>query len=103
MWFTPIGNAGFGNAIYVFIVLELFFLASTCSGGPYEDLLPEIARNHRDRMSGVGWKFYFGILGAILGLVVTGIVKEAFGFKVMGVIVAVFGLSFRHLGLMCVW
>ena len=87
----------------MFILLELFFLAATLSGGPYEALLPEIARSHQDRMSMVAWQFYFGILGAVLGLVLSGFIKDAFDFRVMGMTVAVFGLVFRYVGLRGVW
>lgn len=103
LWFTPGGAASVSNAVYIFVVLELFFLASTLSGGPYEALLPEIARSHRDRMSVVAWQFYFGILGAVLGLVLTGFMKDAFDFRVMGVTVALFGLAFRFIGLSGIW
>ncbi len=103
LWLLPSGDAGFANVLYIFIVLELFFLANTLSGGPYEALLPEVARSHRDRMSIVAWQFYFGILGAVLGLVLTGFLKDAFDFKVMGAIVAGFGLLFRYVGLGGIW
>ncbi|PKB64166.1 MAG: hypothetical protein BZY80_03620 [SAR202 cluster bacterium Io17-Chloro-G2] len=103
LWFTPGGQAGLANAVYLFVVLELFFLASTLSSGPYEALLPEIARSHRDRMSVVAWQFYFGVLGAALGLVLTGYLKDIFDFRVMGVTVASFGLAFRFLGLSGIW
>ena len=103
LWITPWGSGSLANAVYIFIILELFFLSNTFSGGPYESLLPEIARSHRDRMSVVAWQFYFGILGAALGLVLTGLIKDAYGFKVMGAIIAVSGLSFRYFGLAGVW
>ena len=103
LWLLPSGDAGLVNVLYIFIVLELFFLANTLSGGPYEALLPEVARSHRDRMSIVAWQFYFGILGAVLGLVLTGFLKDAFDFKVMGAIVAGFGLLFRYVGLGGIW
>jgi GPH family glycoside/pentoside/hexuronide:cation symporter len=103
LWLSPGGDASAVNAVYIFVVLELFFLANTLSGGPYESLLPEIARSHRDRMTIVAYQFYFGILGAVLGLVLTGIVHDALGFKVMGMGVAVFGLAFRYLGMFGVW
>ena len=54
LWLSPAGDSNWANALYLFIVLELFFLGSTLSGGPYESLLPEIAPSHRDRMSVVG-------------------------------------------------
>ena len=103
LWLMPASGASFANAIYIFVILELFFLSNTLSGGPYEALLPEIARGHRDRMSIVAWQFYFGILGAVLGLVISGLIQDAFGFKLMGAVVAVSGLAFRYVGLRGVW
>ena len=82
LWQLPVGEASFANAVYVFVVLELFFLAVTFSGGPYEALLPEVAQSHTDRMSVVAWQFYFGILGAVLGLVVSDFLKDVFDFRV---------------------
>ncbi len=103
LWFSPVEGASFVNAIWVFVILELFFLSNTMSIGPYESLLPEVAKTHRDRMSIVAWQFYFGILGAVLGLVLSGVVQDTWGFKVMGVLVGVLGLSFRFLGVAGVW
>jgi glycoside/pentoside/hexuronide:cation symporter, GPH family len=103
LWLMPSSDASVINAVYVFLVLELFFLALTLSGSPYDALLPEIARTHRDRMSIVAWQFYFAILGSALGLVASGLVKDAFDFKVMGAFIAGLGLLFRYLGLAGVW
>ena len=103
LWMTPSGDASFANAIYLYIILELFFLGATLSGGPYEALIPEIARTHEDRLSIVGWQFYFGILGAVLGLVFSGLIKDAAGFVAMGVIIATFGLVFRYVGVGGIW
>jgi len=103
LWITPVGGASLVNAVYIFVILELFFLSNTLSGGPYESLLPEVARSHIDRMSIVGWQFYFGILGAALGLTLTGVIQDAFGFQVMGLVIAGSGLVFRYLGLRGVW
>ena len=100
---TPSGDASFASAIYLFVILELFFLASTFSSGPYEALIPEISHTHEERLNIVGWQFYFGILGGVLGLVATGLVKDAAGFMVMGVAIAILGISFRYLGLAGVW
>ncbi len=103
LWFLPSDGASLANALYTFVILELFFLSNTLSGGPYESLLPEISRSHRDRMSIVGWQFYFGILGAILGLTLTGLIQDHLGFKAMGLVVGGSGLAFRYLGLAGVW
>ena len=103
LWLNPTGEASYANAIYLFVILELFFLANTISGGPYESLLPEIARSHRDRMSMVAFQFYFGILGALLGLVFSGLIKDTFGFAAMGAMFAAVALGSRYLGLFGVW
>ena len=103
LWFTPVEGVSFVNALWVFVILELFFLSNTASIGPYESLLPEVAKTHRDRMSIVAWQFYFGILGAALGLVLTGVVQDTWGFKVMGILIGVFGLGFRFLGVAGIW
>ena len=98
LWLTPGGDSSYLNAIYLFIVLELFFFATTITGGPYEALLPEIAPGHRDRMSIVAWQFYFGIAGAVAGLVLSGLIKDQVGFFAMGAIFAAAGprLSLRR-------
>ena len=103
LWHTPAEGASFVNAIWVFVILELFFLSNSMSIGPYESLLPEIAKGHRDRMSIVAWQFYFGVLGAVLGLVVSGVVQDTWGFQVMGVMVGALGLGFRFLGVAGIW
>jgi len=103
LWFTPGGDAGVVSAVYVFLVVELFFLANTFSAGPYEAILPEIARSHHDRMSLVAWQLYFGLIGVVLGLGLSGIVKDVFDFKVMGITAAVFGIVFRYVGLWGIW
>ena len=103
IWLNPTDNASVSNAVYLFVILELFFLAATLSGGPYEALIPEIARSHRDRLSIVAWQFYFGIAGALLGLVLSGFLKDAFGFFAMGAIFAGCAFLFRYLGLRGVW
>src|SRR6266516_6894533 len=42
--FTPPAHASNAvTAVYVFFILELFFLFGTIAGGPYEALLPELA------------------------------------------------------------
>ena len=103
LWLTPSGNASYVNAVYLFIILELFFLANTLSGGPYESLLPEIARSHKDRMSIVAWQFYFGVFGALLGLVLSGLIKDTFGFFTMGAIFAACAVAFRYVGVSGIW
>jgi GPH family glycoside/pentoside/hexuronide:cation symporter len=100
-WTPPDGAV----AAAVYIALIVFFqrIAGTLSGGPMEALLPEIARTPASRVSNVAWQFVFGALGAVVGLVATGVIKDVWGFAVMGAIVAVIALVSRYIGLAGVW
>ncbi|HSI98220.1 MAG TPA: MFS transporter [Gaiellaceae bacterium] len=101
--FTPPSSAGAATAAYLFIVLELYYLAATLSGGPYEALLAEIAPSSAERVSITWMKIYFGAAGAGLGLVASGLVKDRFGFTAMAALVAIVALTFRYVGLAGVW
>ena len=103
VWFLPNEGASLWNAIYFVIVLELFFIAATMSSGALEALVPEVTRGAADRMNLVGLIFVFAIFGAGLGLAGSGAMVDAFGFQVVGTILAVIGLVFRYLSLAAVW
>lgn len=101
--FTPPDAGTVSTAAYLFLTLELFFLFSTLSGGPYEALLPEIAPRSRDRVDIAGIRVYVGALGAVVGLVGSDLVKDAFGFQVMALAIAGLALVTRYVGLAGVW
>ncbi len=101
--FTPPTSSSAATAAYLFIVLELYFVSATLSGGPYEALLPEIARESSERVTITGMRVYFGAAGAAVGLVLSGLVVDAYGYAAMAVMVGVLALSFRYLGLAGVW
>jgi GPH family glycoside/pentoside/hexuronide:cation symporter len=101
--FSPPVAGTAGTAIYLFVVLELFFLFSTLSGGPYEALLPEIARTSRDRVSLVATRVYFGIAGGAIGLVASGLIVDRLGFQAMAIVMAALLLLGRYAGLAGVW
>ena len=54
-------------------------------------------------MSIVAWQFYFGIAGAVAGLVLSGLIKDQVGFFAMGAIFAALALGSRYAGLGGVW
>jgi GPH family glycoside/pentoside/hexuronide:cation symporter len=102
--FTPPTHSGTTlTALYLFMVLELYSIFSTLSGGPYESLFPEIARSTADRISVVGLKVYFGAAGAAAGLVVSGLLVDRFGFKVMALVLAGLALVCRYVGMVGIW
>jgi GPH family glycoside/pentoside/hexuronide:cation symporter len=100
-WTPPDGHAA--AAAYIALIIFAQRIAGTLSGGPMEALLPEIARTPASRVENVGWQFVFGSLGAVVGLVATGLIKDAYGFVAMGAIVAIIAVLSRYLGLFGVW
>ena len=103
VWFLPNEEASLWNAIYFVVVLELFFIAATMSSGALEALVPEVTRGAADRMNLVGLIFVFAVFGAGLGLAGSGALVDAYGYQVVGVILAVIGLVFRYMSLAAIW
>ncbi|HUF02163.1 MAG TPA: MFS transporter [Gaiellaceae bacterium] len=101
--FTPPTSSTAAAAAYLFIVLELYFLASTLSGGPYEALLAEITPRSDERVRITGMRVYFGAAGAGLGLVGSGLLIDSFGYAAMAATIAIIALTFRYLGIAGVW
>ena len=88
LWTPPVGHESLWNGLYLFVLLEAFFLANTLVGGPYEALLPEIASSSRERVSISVWKVLFGAIGAGLVLLLGGPLIAAWGFAGMGLFMA---------------
>jgi glycoside/pentoside/hexuronide:cation symporter, GPH family len=101
--FTPPTSSAAATAAYLFIVLELYFLSATLSGGPYEALLPEIAPSSDERLQITGMRVYFGAAGAALGLIGSGLLVDTAGYAAMAAMVAIVALTFRYIGLAGVW
>ena len=101
--FTPPESSAAAAGAYLFIVLELYFVASTLSGGPYEALLPEISKTSGERVQITGIRVYFGAAGAGLGLVVSGLLVDSAGYVAMAVLMAIVALTLRYTGAAGVW
>jgi glycoside/pentoside/hexuronide:cation symporter, GPH family len=101
--FTPPPAGAVGTGVYLFVTLELFFVFATLSGGPYEALLPEIARTSDERVQVQSLKVYLGFAGGAIGLVGSDLLIDAFGFKVMALTIAALALVCRYAGLFGVW
>jgi glycoside/pentoside/hexuronide:cation symporter, GPH family len=101
--FTPPTSSAAAAAAYLFIVLELYFLASTLAGGPYEALLPEIAPSSDERVQITWMRVYFGAAGAGVGLVVSGLLIDVAGYAAMAAVIAIIALTFRYVGVAGIW
>ncbi len=102
--FMPPSDAGvLHTAIYFFVMLELFFLVSSLAIVPFEALMPEIARTSQERVSLAAWRVLFGVAGAALGLIGSGLLVSGFGYRAMAIAVASFALLTRVAGLIGIW
>jgi GPH family glycoside/pentoside/hexuronide:cation symporter len=101
--FTPPAAGTAATALYLFAIIELFYLASTLSGGPYEALLPELATTSGERVRLAGVRVYFGAAGAGVGLVGSGLLVDHVGFAEMAIAMALLALICRYVGLAGVW
>lgn len=70
----------------------LFHIFGTLTQGPYESLLPKIARDVPERVSLSGFKVYSGIAGAALCLIGSGVLVDQFGFQVMAIVMAILAI-----------
>lgn len=103
LFVPPAGGGPAVVAMYFFVILQLFFLTSTLVTGPYDALLPEIARTSRDRVSAASWRVYFGVAGAAIGLVGSGLIVDRFGFPAMAAVLGLLALVTRYMGIAGLW
>lgn len=103
LWLPPIGAVSSFNIGYLFFILWAFYLFATISSIPYESLLPEIAKTSRERVSIASYQVYFALGGAAFGLLLSGFLKDSFGFIGMALFLGSLGLIFRFVGLRGAW
>lgn len=102
--FSPPAHAhGMMAGLYFFAVLELFFLFNSLVSVPYEALLPEIAWTSEDRVTITSWRVLFGVVGAGVGLIGSGILISSVGYRAMAVTLALLALATRYIGVAGVW
>lgn len=103
VWLPPDPGETWANVIFLFGMLWLFNLFSTLSGGPFESLLPEIARREDDRLSIVGWQVAFGLVGTAIGFVFSSLLIDWVGYAGMAMIIAAIALVSRYVALTGAW
>ncbi len=102
--FTPPAGAGpVLIAVYFFLILELFYLANTIVGAPYEALQAEIATTSGDRVSLGVWKVLFGTAGLLLAFVVSPQLIERLGFSATMAILAAIAFAALYGMLFGLW
>jgi len=71
LFFPPFKTVSNGNALYVAIILGLYFFFYTYFMTPYLALIPELSRTHKDRINIVVYQAVFALIGA--GIVMMGV------------------------------
>ncbi|MFM9106019.1 MAG: MFS transporter [Chloroflexota bacterium] len=101
---NPPEESGTGRIVLWFVLtIQGSNLFAALAGAPYDALIPEIARRDADRLALASARVYFGILGAALGLVASGVLADRFGIGGMAVAMSVLALVTRYIGLFGVW
>ena len=102
--FTPPAHASeLVTGVYFVTILEAFFLCNSLVSVPYESLLPEIAPTTDDRITITSWRVQFGVAGAGIGLIGSGLLISQFGYQVMAATLALLALVTRYVGLAGLW
>ncbi|MGH2354206.1 MAG: MFS transporter [Chloroflexota bacterium] len=84
IWTPPAAGLPW-TALYVFLALQAYSVSSTIVHQPYEAVLAEIAREPEARVRISSLKVAFGVGGAALGLIGSGVVIGAIGFPGMAI------------------
>lgn len=90
-------------AIFLTVTLGMYNIFTTVSSGPYEALMPELARTSRERVDLMSLRMLFGVAGAAVGLVAAGPLVDALGLQTMMIIMVLLAFGTRMLGTFGVW
>ena len=100
LWLPPVDGAHWTNALWLGVVIQLYFISVTVVSSPYTGIFPEMAVTKADRVSISGWQHVFGLAGAGVALIGTGPLVELVGFTGMALCAAIGGTLPRYIGLL---
>ena len=90
-------------ALFLVATMLGYNVFQTVSNGPYEALMPELARTSRERIDLMSLRMLFGVAGAAVGLVAAGPLVDRFGLQAMMIIMVALAFGTRLLGTLGVW
>jgi len=86
LWTPPLPNEmSWLNAVYVFILVQLFFICWSLLANPYLALLPEITSNLKERVNISTMQAVFLMVGTLI-FAVMGPIKDTFGWIGIGIV-----------------
>lgn len=92
LWRPPVAGSALINAIYLGLILSLFFFFYTVYTGPYLAILPELADTPERRLSLVEKQALFYIGGVAGAAVISGLLIDTYGFGVMSLVIGAMAL-----------
>lgn len=88
MWFPPApGTLSAVNGVFIFVLVQLFFIFWTLLANPYMSLIPELTADTKERIDITTMQAFFLMIGTVLSAVI-GNIKEAAGWGGLGITVA---------------
>ncbi len=97
LFYPPKANESILNAVYLALMVGLFFFFFTFYVCPYLALIPELARNDRERVDLTTLQAVFMLLGTGGAMVGSGILIEKFNFHTMVWIMAIISVFLLYL------
>lgn len=92
LWWAPLNLPDVGRLVYLGVMVSLFLFFFTVYTAPYLALLPELATTRPARVRLATWQGVAQIVGLGIAMIGSGLLIDAFGFTVMGIILAVVAL-----------
>ncbi len=85
MWLPPVpGQLHWANGLFIFVLVQAFFVFWTLLANPYMSMLPELSDDPGERVDINTLQAFFIMLGTILGSAI-GSIKEVSGWAGLGV------------------
>ncbi len=89
LWTPPFPNEyHWLNGVYIFVIVQMFFIAWSLLANPYMSLLPELTSDLKERVNISTMQAIFIMVGTLL-FGVMGPIKEALGWVGIGTVLAV--------------
>lgn len=89
IWYTQSLPGEWLRFIWVAVAVNLFYFAYTTVVNPYFALMPELAKDKKQRSFIQGFVAFFGILGMGFAMGASGILIDRFGFSGAGIIMSI--------------
>jgi len=97
LFYPPVSGESVVNAVYLTVMLGLYFALFTAYVCPHLALLPELARSNKDRVDLATWKAVFSILGVAGAAVGGGMLINSLGSYGMLWVTGIIGLVLLYI------